>query len=203
MTSDPYVDPLTPVQLAELAHVLWPDLVETGGRVYRAGRAPATAGGNGPINYEALPDEAAANALAVVDLTQADPGDQDLLSAASLIAQLWQARLGERFPGRDFDVEMIPGDRGPVVSFRGRTARAAPLPSPSVTMPSLPTVSMTTPVTPGQLLKTAELWWPRLIEIDGCLLIEERYEQENFQRWRTSYPGDCAVVESVLNKTHL
>ncbi|WP_415784323.1 hypothetical protein [Deinococcus saxicola] len=49
----------------------------------------------------------------------------------------------------------------------------------------------------------AQLFWPKFIEIDGCVLREDVYSPENFQNWMTSTNGNRISVESVMNHIHI
>jgi hypothetical protein len=53
----------------------------------------------------------------------------------------------------------------------------------------------------GALFST--LFWPRLVEIDGCVLLAENFHAENFRRWREHFAGDLGAVEAMVNHTHV
>src|SRR5829696_6310122 len=56
---------------------------------------------------------------------------------------------------------------------------------------------------PAAAIVLAELFWPRWIEIQGCVLFADRYHPDNFQAWWTSLEGDIPRIESMINHTHL
>ncbi|MGH8603178.1 MAG: hypothetical protein ACREXR_10515 [Gammaproteobacteria bacterium] len=47
------------------------------------------------------------------------------------------------------------------------------------------------------------LFWPSFVEVNGCVLLEERYEPENFREWWERLSGNIPEVESVINHVHL
>lgn len=51
----------------------------------------------------------------------------------------------------------------------------------------------------------ATLWLcpPSLIEVHGCVLLEELYEPNNFEHWWDQLAGDTQRVESIINHIHL
>ena len=55
----------------------------------------------------------------------------------------------------------------------------------------------------GQAIAYADLFWPRFVEHDGCVLLADRFDPPGFQRWMASTRGDRRAVEAVLNHTHL
>ena len=48
------------------------------------------------------------------------------------------------------------------------------------------------------------LFWPNFIEYDGCVILENRFDTENFENWKnTEYFKSYAQIESVLNHFHI
>lgn len=47
------------------------------------------------------------------------------------------------------------------------------------------------------------LFWPSFVEVEGCVLLEERYEPSNFREWWERLSGDVPRVEEVINHVHL
>jgi hypothetical protein len=58
-------------------------------------------------------------------------------------------------------------------------------------------------VSPTVAIALAELFWPRFVEVEGCVLIAERYDPANFRAWWQSLEGDIPRVEWVINHLHL
>jgi len=56
-------------------------------------------------------------------------------------------------------------------------------------------------VTAAYLL--AEVFFPELVEVHGCILLAKSYEPANFEDWWERSDGDCAAVERALNHLHL
>lgn len=44
---------------------------------------------------------------------------------------------------------------------------------------------------------------PDLIEVRGCVLLRERFDQSNFDEWWRQLGGDVAEIEGVVNHLHL
>ncbi|MGE3540683.1 MAG: hypothetical protein AB7N91_24990 [Candidatus Tectimicrobiota bacterium] len=47
------------------------------------------------------------------------------------------------------------------------------------------------------------LYWPEFIDVEGCVLLRERYEAANFQEWWEKLNGDMSKIEAVINHVHL
>jgi hypothetical protein len=47
------------------------------------------------------------------------------------------------------------------------------------------------------------LFWPELIEVDGCVLIRDHYRRPNFELWRDHFSGDIAEIEKMINHIDL
>ncbi len=48
------------------------------------------------------------------------------------------------------------------------------------------------------------LFWPKFIEYDGCIIMENRFDLQNFENWKkTEYVENFAQIESVLNHIHI
>ncbi|MBO0769103.1 MAG: hypothetical protein J2O48_10515 [Solirubrobacterales bacterium] len=52
-------------------------------------------------------------------------------------------------------------------------------------------------------LAFASVFWPRLIEIDGCILLAERYEPSVFQAWKAQLGDRPEAIERTVNHVHL
>lgn len=55
----------------------------------------------------------------------------------------------------------------------------------------------------GQAIAYAELFWPTFVEHEGCILLSERFNRDNFQSWLETTHGDRKAVEAVINHTHI
>ena len=49
----------------------------------------------------------------------------------------------------------------------------------------------------------SSLFWPDLVEVDGCVLLRERYDPSRFQDWWLELDGDRSRIERVINHVHL
>jgi hypothetical protein len=49
----------------------------------------------------------------------------------------------------------------------------------------------------------SRLYWPVFIEVRGCILIEDKFQEATFLRWWDELDGDCRRIEEVVNHTHL
>lgn len=48
------------------------------------------------------------------------------------------------------------------------------------------------------------LLWPDFVEYDGCVILKNRFNSENFENWKnTKYVKSYAQIESVLNHIHI
>lgn len=56
---------------------------------------------------------------------------------------------------------------------------------------------------PDLAIAFAHFFWPEFVEIDGCVLFKEHYDSVTFQRWQEEYGGDHALIERMVNHTHL
>lgn len=56
---------------------------------------------------------------------------------------------------------------------------------------------------PTLALAFAELFWPRFVEIRGCVLLKERYEASNFETWWEKLSGHTHEIEAMINHIHL
>ena len=52
-------------------------------------------------------------------------------------------------------------------------------------------------------LAFAELFCPRLIEVRGCILLEQHYEASRFEEWWANLDGDIRAIELVINHIHI
>lgn len=49
----------------------------------------------------------------------------------------------------------------------------------------------------------AKMFWPDLIEVDGCEMLQRNYSPDNFTEWMERYSGDRRAVESIVNHVHV
>ena len=56
---------------------------------------------------------------------------------------------------------------------------------------------------PTLALAFAALFWPTFVEVRGCVLLSDRYEDRNFEEWWQELAGDCRAIEAVANHLHL
>jgi hypothetical protein len=49
----------------------------------------------------------------------------------------------------------------------------------------------------------ASLLWPRLIEVEGCILLEQRFDETTFRQWRGQFGDDREAIERTMNHVHL
>jgi hypothetical protein len=47
------------------------------------------------------------------------------------------------------------------------------------------------------------LLWPRLIEVDGCVLLEAQFDPTAFEQWRARLGDDRERIERTMNHMHL
>lgn len=52
-------------------------------------------------------------------------------------------------------------------------------------------------------LAFAALFWPRFVEIQGCVLLRDRYQPENFRQWWERLAGRVSQIEATINHIHL
>ena len=56
---------------------------------------------------------------------------------------------------------------------------------------------------PMVALAIARLVWPTFIDVEGCVVLKEHYDQGSFEEWWESTGGDRQAVEAVINHVHL
>jgi hypothetical protein len=49
----------------------------------------------------------------------------------------------------------------------------------------------------------ARLHWPRFVEVDGYVLLEEHYTPEKLAEWRERRPDSRSAIEDVINHVHI
>lgn len=49
----------------------------------------------------------------------------------------------------------------------------------------------------------ATLFWPRFVEVDGCILLAEHYDPHNFTQWKAQFAGNCQDIERMVNHVHV
>lgn len=47
------------------------------------------------------------------------------------------------------------------------------------------------------------LFWPRFVEVRGCVLFAEFFDEARFEQWWQQLDGDCSAIESTVNHLHL
>jgi hypothetical protein len=47
------------------------------------------------------------------------------------------------------------------------------------------------------------LYWPAFVEVRGCVLLANRYTDENLEEWWQSLGGDRRAIEVTINHVHL
>ena len=52
---------------------------------------------------------------------------------------------------------------------------------------------------PEDLLICSQLLIPNFVEVSGCVIIQGRYQEDNFAEWKKRYPNDSQRIERVLN----
>lgn len=56
---------------------------------------------------------------------------------------------------------------------------------------------------PEDILCSVKLLIPEFVDIDGCVLLSDRYEENNFNEWKKEYGMDLAAIEKMLNHVHV
>ena len=49
----------------------------------------------------------------------------------------------------------------------------------------------------------ATLFWPAVIEHEGCILLQDQFSEPAFAQWRNYYQGDIPAIERMMNHLHL
>jgi hypothetical protein len=49
----------------------------------------------------------------------------------------------------------------------------------------------------------SKLFWPDFVEVDGCILLAEQFELQNFKDWQKELLGDRQKIESLINHVHI
>ena len=47
------------------------------------------------------------------------------------------------------------------------------------------------------------LFWPELIEVDGCVLIKDHYQPASFEYLRSHFSGEVQEIEKMINRIDL
>ncbi|MGW1715811.1 hypothetical protein [Streptomyces sp. NPDC002156] len=50
------------------------------------------------------------------------------------------------------------------------------------------------------LVAFSRIFWPRFVEVGGCVLWDRAYEESNFNVWQESLSGDSRRIEVTLNQ---
>lgn len=56
---------------------------------------------------------------------------------------------------------------------------------------------------PEDVLICSRLFFPEFIVVDNCVLLYERYEENNFLAWKLKFPQENSAVEKMINHTHV
>jgi hypothetical protein len=49
----------------------------------------------------------------------------------------------------------------------------------------------------------SSLFWPDFVEVDGALILAEKYAEERFQNWYQHFQGDLTAIEKMMNHVHI
>jgi hypothetical protein len=49
----------------------------------------------------------------------------------------------------------------------------------------------------------SRLFWPEFVEVEGCVLLAEKYDAQNFVQWQHQLAGDRHQLEAVINHLHV
>jgi hypothetical protein len=49
----------------------------------------------------------------------------------------------------------------------------------------------------------ASLFWPGLVEVEGCILLAQRFDETAFRQWRGQFGDDREAIERMMNHVHL
>ncbi|MET9698578.1 hypothetical protein ABZY31_16845 [Streptomyces sp. NPDC006529] len=49
----------------------------------------------------------------------------------------------------------------------------------------------------------SRIFWPRFVEVQGCVLWDRVYEESNFALWRENLSGDVRRLEATLNRVRV
>lgn len=49
----------------------------------------------------------------------------------------------------------------------------------------------------------ASLFWPDFLEVEGCVLLAERYDPQEFAQWLEHFKGNTEQLERMLNHVHV
>src|SRR5580658_4025726 len=49
----------------------------------------------------------------------------------------------------------------------------------------------------------SSLFWPDFEEVDGALILAEKYTEESFQNWFQHFHGDLTAIEKMMNHVHI
>ena len=49
----------------------------------------------------------------------------------------------------------------------------------------------------------SKLFWPDFVEVEGCVLLAEKYRAEGFQAWARHFQHDREDMERMINHTHV
>lgn len=57
-------------------------------------------------------------------------------------------------------------------------------------------------VGPVAAVALARLFWPGFVRVDGCILLEDRYDEQTFRNWQAELESRAAI-EAAVNHIHL
>jgi hypothetical protein len=49
----------------------------------------------------------------------------------------------------------------------------------------------------------ATLFWPTVIDREGCIILQNQIRESAFAQWRDYYQGDIPAIERMMNHVHL
>lgn len=50
------------------------------------------------------------------------------------------------------------------------------------------------------VIALSRLFWPSFVEVEGCVLWDRGFEEQNFSQWYAHFSGDTTRVEEMLNQ---
>ncbi|WP_273839493.1 hypothetical protein [Providencia rettgeri] len=56
---------------------------------------------------------------------------------------------------------------------------------------------------PEDILCSIKLLIPEFLDVDGCILLSDRYEKNNFEEWKKQFGSDLSAIEKMLNHVHV
>lgn len=56
---------------------------------------------------------------------------------------------------------------------------------------------------PEEVLILSSLFFPKLIEVEGCIFLDSKYDYENYLLWKKEFNNDRTAMEKMINHTHI